>query len=110
KEMTLRCFYHQDRESVGSCKSCGKGLCPDCLVDMGKGLACRSRCETEVQGLIIASDVNVSMAAKVPRQMRANRLMVVGLAWLFVIPGALLVALGVLAGHPTEGYVFAGGF
>jgi hypothetical protein len=28
----MRCFYHHDKEAVGSCKSCGKGLCPECAV------------------------------------------------------------------------------
>lgn len=30
----MRCFYHQDKEAIGSSKSCGKGSCPECAVDM----------------------------------------------------------------------------
>lgn len=26
----MKCFYHEDREAVAQCKSCGKGLCKEC--------------------------------------------------------------------------------
>ncbi len=32
----MSCFYHHDRTSVGGCKSCGKNLCPECAIDLGK--------------------------------------------------------------------------
>ena len=28
----MRCFYHQDKEAVGTCKSCGKGVCAECAI------------------------------------------------------------------------------
>ena len=48
----MKCFYHPGSDAVGVCKSCGKGLCPDCVADLGKGIACRSRCETDVEIII----------------------------------------------------------
>jgi hypothetical protein len=48
----MNCFYHPQTVAVGLCKSCGKGLCPACAVDMDQGLACRGRCEQEVRDLI----------------------------------------------------------
>lgn len=45
----MRCFYHHQVEAVGSCKNCNKGLCPECAVDVGDGLACKGQCETKVQ-------------------------------------------------------------
>jgi len=47
----MRCYYHQDVEAVAVCKSCGRGLCPACAVDVGNGLACRNQCEEEVRSL-----------------------------------------------------------
>jgi Flp pilus assembly protein TadB len=47
----MRCFYHRDVDAVATCKSCGRGLCPDCANDVGNGLACRDRCEAEVRSL-----------------------------------------------------------
>jgi hypothetical protein len=59
----MRCFYHQDREAVGSCKSCGKGVCAECAVDLGKGLACRNRCEDAAKALIQLIDRNLQLVA-----------------------------------------------
>lgn len=58
----MRCFYHQDKEAVGSCKSCGKGLCQECAVDLTKGLACRARCETDAQAIIQLIDRNIQLS------------------------------------------------
>ena len=57
----MRCFYHQDGEAVGTCKSCGKGVCVECAVDLGKGLACRGRCEGSAQAVILLIDHNVEL-------------------------------------------------
>ena len=46
---------------MGSCKSCGKGLCPDCAADLGKGLACRGRCEADVTAVIELVDRNIKL-------------------------------------------------
>lgn len=55
----MRCFYHQDQEAVGICRSCGKAICAACVVDLGKGLACRGRCEEHAQAIIRLVDHNI---------------------------------------------------
>ena len=62
----MRCFYHQDKEAVGTCKSCRKGVCIDCAVDLGKGLACRSRCEDTARALIALIDRNIQLSTAAP--------------------------------------------
>jgi len=62
----MRCFYHHDKEAVGSCKSCAKGLCGECAVDLGKGLACRARCEDAAGAIIALIDRNIRMSAATP--------------------------------------------
>jgi len=52
----MRCFYHQDKEAVGLCKSCAKGVCAECAVDLGNALACRNRCEERAQSIIKIQD------------------------------------------------------
>ena len=52
----MRCFYHQDREAVGLCKSCAKGVCAECAVDLGNALACRNRCEERAQSVVKIQD------------------------------------------------------
>lgn len=45
----MKCFYHQATDSVGVCRSCRRGLCPDCLTEYPEGLACKNRCEAAVE-------------------------------------------------------------
>ena len=58
----MKCFSHPDRDAVGVCKSCQKGVCGGCAIDLGKGLACRTTCEADVRGLISLIDANMKMS------------------------------------------------
>jgi hypothetical protein len=69
----MRCFYHEDREAIGNCKSCGKGVCRDCAVDLTKGLACRGHCEADVQALIQLIDRNIQLSATSTKLIRSSR-------------------------------------
>jgi hypothetical protein len=35
----MKCYYHHEVDAVGLCKSCSKGICPECAFDVGGGLA-----------------------------------------------------------------------
>jgi hypothetical protein len=94
----MRCFYHPEEEAVGGCKSCGKGLCPACAVDLGKGLACRQRCEADVRAMITLIEHNIQMAAKAPGILRGNRQLALGSAILFCALGTAFLAWGLLVG------------
>src|SRR5688572_8048374 len=58
----MKCFY-SDAEAVGTCKSCGRGLSRAFASEYPKGLACKGRCEDDVQSLIQLIDRNQKMAA-----------------------------------------------
>lgn len=60
----MNCFYHPTVVSVGTCKSCYKGLCPDCAVEVGKGLACKGRCEEDVKELNLILTYSAAMVDK----------------------------------------------
>ncbi len=47
----MNCFHHPTVVAVGICKNCHRGLCSDCAAPAPNGLACRGRCETEVEAL-----------------------------------------------------------
>lgn len=47
----MRCFTHHETDAVAICKSCGRALCPACVVEVEAGIACRDRCEEEVRAL-----------------------------------------------------------
>jgi hypothetical protein len=59
----VRCYIHSEHEAVGICKACGKGLCRDCAVDLGHGLACHGEHEQRVA----AVEAMVSRAARVQK-------------------------------------------
>ena len=41
----MNCFNHPDVPAVGMCKACQKGLCMECAVDLGHGIACKNHRE-----------------------------------------------------------------
>ena len=47
----MKCYRHHEADAVGICKSCSKGICTDCAVDVSNGLACKNECEEEVETL-----------------------------------------------------------
>ncbi|HEY5903007.1 MAG TPA: hypothetical protein VIU39_10670 [Anaerolineales bacterium] len=47
----MKCCYHPDRDSVGLCKYCQRGLCEECAALVDDVLACRDRHEQQVRNL-----------------------------------------------------------
>ncbi|MBN1384139.1 MAG: hypothetical protein JW983_04565 [Elusimicrobia bacterium] len=45
----MKCYNHPEKDAAGICKHCSKGLCKECAVDVGGGLACINSCEDEVR-------------------------------------------------------------
>src|ERR1039458_6240761 len=89
----MNCFYHPTVVAVGICKSCGKGLCPECAVDLGKGLACKGRCEEDVKAVTALIDRGIKRASlndHILTTARSNRYLN---ALFFLVFGALLVGL-----------------
>ena len=56
----MRCFTHSDRDAVGSCKACYKGLCAECAVDSEYGLSCRG----EHEQVVAATDKMVARTVR----------------------------------------------
>lgn len=90
----MKCFYHQDRDAVGICKSCGRGLCPECAVDLKTGLACKGRCEDEARALIGLIQTNIQSAHKVKALLRKSRSAGLALAALYIALGIVFLAWG----------------
>jgi len=44
----MNCFKHREKPALGVCKSCGKGLCEECLQEVPNGLSCKGECEGRV--------------------------------------------------------------
>lgn len=90
----MRCFYHEDKEAVGSCKSCGKGICRECAVDLVKGLACRGHCEADAQELIQFIDRNIQLSATSTNLIQSSRGVRSGTAIFQFVMGAVFIAWG----------------
>ena len=46
------CFQHNKNHGIGICKSCGKAVCPECVIEFSKGLACSPECEEDAKELV----------------------------------------------------------
>lgn len=75
----MNCFYHPSSPAVGLCKSCQRGLCPECAVELPRGLACRERCEEDARLRIAVEDRNLRLAQEAAGRARRERFtMIVG--------------------------------
>jgi hypothetical protein len=45
----MKCYNHNSVDALGTCKACSKGICNECLTDVGNGIACTSTCIDEVK-------------------------------------------------------------
>ena len=90
----MKCFFHQDRDAVGVCKSCERGICPECAVDLGKGLACRGRCEEDARKIITAIEINARSAPGVTTMLRQARSTKLHFAFFFLVFGMMFFAWG----------------
>jgi hypothetical protein len=68
----MKCFYHPDTDAVALCKSCSRGLCPACSVEVAPGLACRGRCEADVAALNLVIERSKSAYQKTGSAYRRN--------------------------------------
>ena len=84
----MRCFYHDERDAVGTCKNCGRGVCLTCAHDVENGLACRDRCEAEVRALNRVIERNKTSYEKTSAAYMRT-------AFFYVVIGLVILAGGV---------------
>lgn len=106
----MKCFHHQDRDAVGSCKSCGKGLCAECAVDLGKGLACRGRCEDDAKDVIALIDQNIKLSPRAAKLMACSRGANGGAFTFNLGIGAVFVLWGLTDPYPLKFLIIVGVF
>ena len=78
----MKCYVHRSDDAVGLCKTCQKGLCEKCAVDLGHALVCRGACETE--------------AALIHAQILTSRRLLAVQRWTRYIAPVFFVALGLM--------------
>jgi hypothetical protein len=85
----MRCFNHVDREAVGSCKACAKGLCSECAVDLGHGLSCRGDHEVTVEAYHAMLERSTKMQNAAKNSAQGLPIFLGAIGFLFAIYGAL---------------------
>jgi hypothetical protein len=60
----MRCYYHNDREAIGTCRLCSKGLCPECAADLDVAIGCKGRHEGLARRIAL-SQVKASRVASI---------------------------------------------
>lgn len=89
----MKCFEHHDADAIGICKCCGKGVCSSCVTDLGHGLACKNKHESDVENMRKITLRASTLQSVLPRQQRG--------AFFF----CLLIGLALLIGGFFEGSV-----
>ena len=83
----MHCYNHSEKNAVGICKSCGRALCRGCAAEVGKVVACKDRCESDVVAML-SINRNALQYAKSTKQARYLG------PTIFIVVGAMLTTLG----------------
>jgi hypothetical protein len=90
----MKCFYHPSVDAVASCKSCCRGLCRECIAEVGLSCSCRDRCETDVATLNDLVQRGRTAYLKTSATYFRTGLFTLLLGVLFAIPGVVAVSSG----------------
>lgn len=92
----MKCYYDPTQDAVGLCKSCQKGLSSAFAVDMGKGLACKGRCEADVASLIALIDRNMAVSNASNQILKRHSGTRYGASAFMALIGAVFIIQGIL--------------
>src|SRR5436190_19114411 len=84
----MRCYNHHEKEAVGTCKSCGRALCPSCAAEVEKAVACRERCESDVTTLLSINRNSLQFARSTKQARYLGPV-------IFILLGAMLTTMGI---------------
>lgn len=95
----MLCFNHPEKEAVGICKACQRGLCAECATDLGHGLACKGKHETQVNTLEAIINRSAKIYAITPKTRNAAPLF-------YGFTGAVFAGFGLLKGNGFADFSF----
>lgn len=85
----MKCYAHADRDAVGTCRHCCKGVCAACAKDSGYGLVCSPSCEQEVQNLRGITEKNRKMLPIAAKTHLRNAIWLMLMAAIFIVFGLI---------------------
>ena len=83
----MNCYYHPNQPSVGICKHCQRGLCPDCAALVDDSLACKNRHEETVHALNKMAERNILASSRTAANYRRS-------AWFYLLAGLAFAGFG----------------
>jgi len=98
----MECFEHAGLPAVGTCRSCFKGVCRSCAVDLGRGLACAGRCEEPARALIASLEQSLRIQGFSGSMVHAARTLWIGIAWVSLGVGVFVSLWGLSLPHFRE--------
>lgn len=90
----MKCFYDPTQDAVGTCKSCQRGISHEYLTDMGKGIACKGRCEEDAAALIALIDRNMAASEASNQILRRSSATGYGSGVFMIVMGIFFAARG----------------
>lgn len=69
----MHCYRHAPSEALGICRACGRGVCAQCVRDLGPSLVCSDECEARVR----RGDALIANSEASFRQVRRGSVVVV---------------------------------
>ena len=94
----MKCFYHNSNDAVGICKNCNKGICPNCSTDLLNGIACKDKCESEVEAVNQIIDRGKTGYKKTGSAYSQNSIIYLMLGVAFVVFGGMEISTRPLFG------------
>jgi hypothetical protein len=92
----MNCYTHHEKTAVGLCRSCGRALCPDCVVMVENSVSCSGRCEERVHILNMMVEKNAQIIST------ANKTLT-SLAVFLLIMGAVFMVFGAVQTWQSPG-------
>ena len=85
----MKCYYHSDKDAVGICFSCQKGICKDCDIEIGKTIACKNKCEKDTKDLLELRQRSLNAPHKIKRfySYFSYACILLGIVFLFITIG-----------------------
>ncbi len=92
----MKCYYHENKDAVGTCKECGKSLCKTCVDKYKSGLceSCEQKRKEKAQKVLDDKKAKLKMDAKSVRNDTIKDL---------VVAGVLSVVCAII-GYSIEGF------
>ena len=94
----MKCYYHTSVDAVAICKNCSRGVCQECAAEVGNGIACKSRCETEVEAINRMISRNKTAYQRTRAAYSRNAVIYLMLAAIFIALGGTEFRAGLFFG------------